>query len=167
MFCQMAKKIFLDARSEPVFFTLLGISCHLKDYRLSYLLNQQLGFSFIKRDDLRVMSSVTKEENEFSFYTFRNEERMNTYYLIANRSQDFILVPEIRQFDFLLVVEGKYTKSEKDSMMKTIRLLQNILTIFEVKFTEIRNYENLLTDIEMHVMNIQKTPKIKYQPKIN
>ena len=161
----MAKKIYLDIRSEPALFTLLGISCHLRDYRLSYLFNHHLGFSFIKRDDLRIISSTNKGEAAFSFYIYWNEERLNTFYLIANRSQDFVLVQEMKQFDFLLIVEGKYNKVEKDFMMKTIRSLPSILTVFEIRFTEIKNYESLLTDIEMHVMNIQKVPKIKYQPK--
>lgn len=161
----MAKKIYLQARSEPAFFTLLGISCHLRDYRLSYLLNQHLEFSFIKRDDLHIIPSSNKGQADFSFYSYRNEERLNYFYLVANRSQSFLLIPEMRQFDFLLIVEGKYNKAEKDPMIKTIRSLPGILTIFEVKFSEIKNHENLLTDIELHVMKIQKVPKIKYQPK--
>ena len=160
----MAKKIYLDARSEPAFFTLLGISCHLRDYRLSYLFNHHLGFSFIKQDDLRIVPFSNKEHAEFSFYSFRNEERLTTFYLISNRSQSFFLVPEMKQFDFLLIVEGKYNKSEKDPLIKVIRSLPGVLTIFEIKFTEIKNYESLLSDIEMHVMNIQKVPKLKYQP---
>jgi hypothetical protein len=162
----MAKKIHMEVRPEPAFFTLLGISCHLKDYRFSYLFNHHLGFSFIKRDDLRVTLSPNQEQADFSFYSYRNEERLNSYYLISNRSQSFILVPEMRQFDFLLIVEGKYNKPEKDSMMKIIRSLPSVLTIFEIKFTEIKNYELLLNDIEMHVMNIHRLPKVKYQPKL-
>ena len=161
----MAKRIHLEVRPEPAFFTILGISCHLRDYRLSYLINHHLGFSFIKRDDLRIIPASDKEQAEFSFYSFRNEENLNTFYLIANRSQSLILVPEMKQFDFLLIVDGKYNKTEKDAMMKTLRSLPSILTIFEIKFTEIKNHESLLTDIEMHVMNIRKLSKIKYQPK--
>jgi len=159
----MAKKIYLDVRSDPALFTLLGISCHLRDYRLSYLFNHHLGFSLIKRDDLRIISSPDKGQTEFSFYSYRNEERLNTFYLIANRSQSFILVPEMKQFDFLLIVEGRYNKGEKNVMIKTIRSLPGVLTVFEINFTEIKNYESLLTDLEIHSMNIHKLPKIKYQ----
>ena len=161
----MAKKIYLDVRSEPAFFTLLGISCHLRDYRLSYLFNHHLGFSFIKRDDLRINSSFNKAQTEFSFYSYRNEEHLNSFYLIANRSQDFILVPEMKQFDFLLIIEGEYKKAEKDILLKTLRSLPGVLTVFEIRFAEIKNHESLLTDIEMHIMNIHKVSKLKYQPK--
>jgi hypothetical protein len=163
----MAKKVYLGVRSEPAFFTLLGISCHLRDYRLSYLFNFHLGFTFVKNDDLRIISSPAQGEAEFSFYSYRDEERYNSYYLIANRSPSFTLVPEMKQFDFLLIVEGRFNKPEKDAMLRTIRKLPNILTVFETRMEEIRNIENLLTDVEMHITNIRKLPKIKYQPKIN
>lgn len=160
----MAKKMYLDAKPESAYFTLLGISCHLKDYRLSFLLNQNLGFSFIKWDDLTFSSYLHEVESGFSFYRYHDEERLTTYHLIANRSEEFALVPENKQLDFLLFLEGKATRQEKDSLVKAIRSIQGVLTVFEIRLTEIRNYEILLTDIEMHVMNILKTPKTQYQP---
>ena len=161
----MAKKIYLDDKPDPVFYTLLGISCHLKDYRLSFLLNQHLGFAFAKMDDLRVNSPVHKSEADFSFYNSFNEEKLFSYYLIANRSQDFILVPEMKQIDFILFVEGKCNKQGRGSLIKKIRMVPGILTAIEIDFAAIKNIENLLTDIEMHVMNIRKIPKIRYQPR--
>jgi hypothetical protein len=165
MFLQMAKKVSLKVRPEPVLFTLLGISCHLKDYRLSYLLNNNLGIFFTKHDDLRISAAGSRDETEFSFYLFRDEERLNTYYLIANRSQDFVLVPELKQFDFLLVVEGAIGTGEKEFLLKIIRGIPGVLTVVENELTGIKNYENLLTDVEMHMMNIQKSTSLKYQPK--
>ena len=161
----MAKRVYLGVRAEPAYFTLLGISCHLRDYRLSYLINLHLGFSLVKRDDLKITSSSNQGEAEFSFFSYRDEERFNSYYLIGNRSESFTLVPEMKQFDFLLFVEGKFNKPEKDALTKTILKLPGILTLFETNITQLKNFENLLTDLEIHTMNVNKSPQTKYQPK--
>ena len=49
----MAKKFLTETRSEPALYTLLGISCHLRDYHLTYLLNEKLELEFIKEDDFQ------------------------------------------------------------------------------------------------------------------
>lgn len=162
----MAKRVYIGLRSEPALITLLGISCHLRDYRLSHMFSAHLGFSFIRRDDLKIRNT-SNQETEYSFYTWRDEERQNLYYLVSNRAQSVSLIPEMKQFDFLLFVEGKFNKPEKDYTMKTLRAVPGILTVFEMQLQDIRNLEILLADIEMHLMNIHKVPKIKYEPKTN
>jgi hypothetical protein len=159
----MAKKVFLEIHSSPTYYTMIGISCHLKDYRLSFLLNRQMEYSLVKLEDLKALLPGKKEQTEFSLYHYRDEDRYNNYSLIANRNQECILVPGLKQTDFLLLVEGEFKKNQKDSLLKTIRSIPNILTAFEIQLTEIRNYEFLLTDIEMHLMNVFKKPKSKFQ----
>ena len=150
----MAKKVFLESRSEPVLFTLFGISCHLKDFRLSYHLNQNLEFSLVKMDDFR----------DFSFYYCRDEDNFNSYYLLGNRSQEAILMPDLKQTDFLLLVEGPLKKVQKERLLAKIKEIQTVLTAFEVRFETIRHADIILTDIELHLMNIMKMAKIKYSP---
>jgi hypothetical protein len=150
----MAKKILIETRSETVFFTLFGISCHLKDYRLSFLLNKKLDLEFIKMEDF----------TGYSFYFCRDEDHFNAYYLLGNRGQDAILFPGLKQTDFILLVEGPFKKIQKDRLLENIRGIQNVLTSFEIRFETIKNYETVLTDLEIHLMNIQKESKVKYSP---
>jgi hypothetical protein len=162
----MARKVFLDVKAEPVFFTLIGISSHVKDYRISFLLNTHLGFDFRKLEDLKITLTPKKDSTGFSLYHYRDEDFFNDYYLVANRSQEYVLAPEVKQVDFLLIVEGAFRKAQKDSLIKAIRSIPNVLTAYEVNLAEIRNHETLLNDMEMHFMNIHKENKIKYQPKV-
>jgi hypothetical protein len=150
----MAKKILIETRSEPALFTLLGVSCHLKDYRLSYLLNKKLELEFVKMEDF----------TGYSFYFCRDEDRFNAYYLLGNRSQDTILFPGLKQTDFILLVEGPFKKVQKDKLLENMRGIQNVLTAFEIRFETIKNYETVLTDLEIHFMNINRESKIKYSP---
>jgi hypothetical protein len=160
----MAKKVHLDARDAPVYFTLIGISCHLKDYRLSYLLNYHIPAEFVKLEDMKIIPQSKKEPSGFSFYYFRDEDRFNTYSLLSNRNQESVLVPEMKQTDFVLVIEGEFRKPQKDALLKNIRSIPSVLTSYEIKFAEIKNYETLLSEIELHVMNTFKETKKQYKP---
>jgi hypothetical protein len=150
----MAKKVFLESRAEPTFFTLIGISCHLKDYRISYHLNQKLDLSLTKMDDFL----------GYSFYFCRDDDCFNAYYLLGNRGPELILLPDLKQTDFLLLVEGPVKKAQKERLLEKIRGIQNVLTAFEVRFETIKNYTLMLSDLELHLMNILKEAKIKYSP---
>ena len=161
----MSKKIFLEIRSEPAIFTLIGISCHLKDYRISFLLNKHLGLDFLKLEDLKITLTDKKDPAEFSRYLYYDEDYFNSYYLISNRNEEYVLAPEIKQVDFLLIVEGEFKKAQKDRLIRSIRNIPNILAAYEIKFAEIKNYEAILNDIEMHLINITKEKKINYHSK--
>lgn len=143
----MAKKIMLESRSEASYFTLAGISCHLKDYRLSYLLNHKLQSGFKKMEDL---------PGEYSLYFYADEECRNTYNLISNRNEERVLFPELKQTDFLLMVEGPFKKVQLDKLLKAIRTIPNVLTAFEIQIGTLKNLAGFLSDLELHYMNIKK-----------
>jgi hypothetical protein len=157
----MAKKILLETRTEPAFFTLIGISCHLMDYRLLYAFNNQLDFNFIKEKDFPAVSVEQKTESSFSFYTYKDEDHRNSFYLFANKNPDFYLLPTLKQADFLLLIEGPITKPRKESLLNGIRSIPKVLTSFEIKFTQVKNYEAFLTDLELHIMEIEREKKQK------
>jgi len=158
----MAKKFQIETRSEPALFTLIGISCHIKDYRLSYLLNQKVELNFQKMEDMVSSTAAQRKSDTFSFYYCCDEDQFNTYYLLSNRGQESVLVNELRQTDFLLLVEGPFKKSQLDTLLKTIRLIPQVLACFEIKFPILKNFENILTDLELHYMTISRESKIKY-----
>jgi hypothetical protein len=157
----MAKKILLKSRSEPAIYTLIGISCHLMDYRLIHLLNKELGFTFSKEDDFEINLTVHKQVSAFSLYSYKDEDQRNSYYLIANFSQDIVLIPEFKHTDFIMLIEGDLKKQTKDNLLKGIRSIHKVMTAFEIKVTEIKHPEMFLADLEMHITDIHKENKQK------
>ncbi|MCX6286934.1 MAG: IPExxxVDY family protein [Bacteroidetes bacterium] len=152
----MAKKIMLESRAEASFFTLAGVSCHLKDYRLSFLLNQNLHTGFRKMDDLT---------GNLSLYFYLDEECRNSYYLICNRSEEKVLFPELKQTDFVMLVEGPFKKTQLDRLLKTIRAIPNVLTAFEIQVSSLKNFSGFLADLELHLMKIKIESKT-YKPTV-
>jgi hypothetical protein len=150
----MAKKILIETRSEPALFTLIGLSCHLRDYHLTYLLNEKLELEFIKEEDF----------HSYPFFFCRDENCFNTYYLLGNRGQESFLMPEMKQADYLLLVEGPFKKAQKDRLIKNIRQIENILMVFEINFGVLKNFDTMLNDLEIHFMNIHKESKTKFTP---
>ncbi len=158
----MAKKFHLETRSEPALFTLIGISCHIKDYRLSYLLNRHLELDFRKMEDLVSPGIPQREPDMFSFYYCYDENSFNSYYLLSNLGQESILINELKQTDFLLLIEGPLKKDQLDELLRTIRSIPQVLTCFEIRFSTVKNFENLLADLELHYSNITRKMQIKY-----
>jgi hypothetical protein len=160
----MAKKILLKSRSEPALYTLIGISCHLMDYRLLHMLNKELGFNFSKEDDFEIKASEQQHHTAFSLYSYKDEDQRNAYYLIANFSQDIVLIPEFKHTDFIMLIEGDLKKQTKDTLLKGIRSIPKVITAFEINVTDIKHPEMFLTDFEIHITNIRKETKQKIKP---
>lgn len=160
----MTKKIHLETRQEPTLFTLIGISCHDKDYRLSFLLNQHLGLALVKMDDLPVSASSNHAPDSFSLYFCEDEDHYNVYYLLINRGQDTFLFPTMKQTDFFLLIEGPFKKNQKDQILSRIKGVPNVLTGFEINFSSLKNFETLLTELELHCSGLQREAKLKFSP---
>jgi hypothetical protein len=159
----MTKKLLLKTRSEPAYYTLVGISCHLMDYRFLHFLNSELGVNFRKEDDLKIHIPNIDQPVAFSFYSYTDEDQRNFYYLVSNFSQDFILVPEFRHIDYMLMIEGDFKKKKKDSLLSIIRSIPKVQAALEIKIANIKNAELFLTDIEMHISDIHQEIKSNRQ----
>jgi hypothetical protein len=157
----MAKKILLHTRSEPAFFTLIGISCQLMDYRLIHALNKDLGSSFSKEEDFRTEETPKRPAASFSLYHYRDDDNRNTYYLISNKSQEIMLLPELKHTDFFMLIEGVFRNPAKENLLRTIRSIPRVMAAFEVNIRDVKSPETFLTDLEMHFTNIRKETRQK------
>jgi hypothetical protein len=157
----MARKIKLKTRPEPVSFTILGISCLLMDYRFMHLINKAMDVNFSRENDLTSSFPASGRPETFSFYSFKDEDQRNVYYLISNLNEDFILLPELKHIDYIMLIEGDFKKKKKDTLLTLIRSVPKVQMAFEIKVTDFKNAESFLTDVEMHISNIQRETKSK------
>ena len=121
----MAKKIVLDSRSEPAFFTFIGISCHMLDYRLLFEFNRKLDVNFTREADFGGLTASPGNPSSFSFYVYKDEDQRLSYYLLSNRNQEGVLFPSLKQTDFIVVIEGVMKKQKK--------VLINLLRLQKIK----------------------------------
>jgi hypothetical protein len=123
-------------------FSLLGISCHEKDYRLCWLLNTQLGFDFRRADDLL----FHYEHGDYNFPVFEHDTDENTAdcTLLKNRLSGAILLPELSQIDFLLKVDSP--DEDISALAKRIRNIPQVVGTFEIDVPKLRSKDNLILD---------------------
>jgi len=138
-------------------YSLIGISCHLKDYRLIYSINKALNCDLKKYDDLIIYPVKGKKENSFSFYSF--SEDFIEYYIISNRNPDGLLISEQKQIDYIFVLRGQIDKKKEKSILGSIRKIPSVLTAFEISIDTVRNLNVILSDLELHQLKIRKENK--------
>ena len=146
----MAKRMLLSGGPEPASYTLIGISTQLRDYRLSFLVNQALEFSLAKFEDISIVPDGKKEPVCFSIFSYRDEDQFTNYHLLSNRAGDQFLIPKYRHSDYILFVEGKLKKSRKSELMARIRQIANVLAVFEIPAAEVKNLDTILSDLELN-----------------
>jgi len=136
-------KLVLNVEYDFDFF-LLGISCHEKDYRLSWALNNSLHIELAKENDLQIDAKKNSKPLMHSIFTFDNEQEYRQYYLISNRGSNGFLVPEQKQADYFLLIKGSLMTEDKPSIIKRVKETSMVLTAFEIDPNQLKSKENLL-----------------------
>ncbi|MEI6900404.1 MAG: IPExxxVDY family protein, partial [Bacteroidota bacterium] len=98
-------------------------------------------------------------EEGYAFYLYRDEDQRLTFYLISNRNQGNLLLPALKQLDYIMIIEGELTKERKQALLSAIRAIPKVITAFEIRFSELKNHESFLTDIEFHILGINRGAK--------
>lgn len=127
---------------EDYDFELIGICSHVKDYRLSWEINKVLGFDLVKDENLEL--TFRGEKQNFSFFSFLDDENLTEYYLINNRSESGILIPEEKKADYFLLIKGVLRGGEKESLISEIGSIKNVLTTYDIEVEELKSKNNLL-----------------------
>ena len=136
-------KLVLDIEYE-FDFTLIGVSCHEKDYRLSWALNNNLNLELAKTKDLKIDSKKYKEPLSHSMFAFVSEEQYRQYYLISNKGTQVLLVPEQKAADFFLLIKGTLLNDDKAIILKKVKDTPGVLTAFGIDPNKLKSKENLL-----------------------
>ena len=155
----MAKKLSskFDFSSE---YTLIGISCHLKDYRLTFFLNNKLHLHLSRIDDF-VQEGPDKTDLNYSVYFYKCLETQNNFCLISNHHSDGKLIPTIGSVDYFLLIENEIPNDRKKELIKDIKTIPNILTAYELDLAKVKNIHQLLAELELQFIenkNIKKNP---------
>ena len=128
--------------NEPEF-RLIGISCHQKDYRAAWAVGQALDVIFEKQEDWAI--NMRKKDQfvvaVFSYYTVLTENY--SFGLVANLNENRALVPELSQFDYMLIISGIIDSEYEEALL--IRLKRHPLIQFCVFYDPltIKNWESL------------------------
>lgn len=128
---------------EPSYdFTLIGISCHEKDYRLGWALNHIAEFRFERSDNF--IPDDKKPEEVFPRYEFHDEELFRSYILVANQFGSRIMFPELNGIDYLMLITGNSDNHEIEQVLERIHRIDFVILASELDVMKIKNRETLL-----------------------
>ena len=139
----MAPKKKLFVHNDYDFF-LFGISCGEKPYRLCWALNNQFKATFSKDKDMEVQEKNHNAQAKFPVFVYHNEEMFTDYRIILNKSENKFLVPEFKQADYLLMVQGTLPSVEKNFILKKVKEVTFVQTAFEIDPKKIKSKENFI-----------------------
>lgn len=134
-------KLKLDLEPDPDV-TVIGISCHERDYRLCWSINRAFDLELARRaTDLA--DEGTGRTASYAAYDHVDEPTQARYTLIANHSGDGVLLKEQRHADYFLVVDNELMERTPD-LLDRVRSTEFVLTAFPVPFAQLRAGHKLL-----------------------
>ena len=134
-------KLFLEI-PEDYDFSLIGISCHAKNYKLCWELNDKLELDLHRGPDHTVELNPEIEDRH-AIYDFLDEENQVEYYLIENLGSESYLAPELKEADFFLMIKGAYSQLNAD-INKSLMNVRNVLAAFTIQPEKLKSRQNFL-----------------------
>jgi hypothetical protein len=138
------KKIhkLVSESNEPL--SLIGIVSHENDYRLSWAFNQYLNLKFIKTSSLTLEHPKREENPVFSVFKFDDEECFVQYFLIANKSENGFLVPELKNVDYILKITGDIKELSIKELVVKIKKMEFVNTAFIIEDLSAKGFKNII-----------------------
>lgn len=144
----MAKKSYLEGNFSEGY-SLFGIVCGLPDFRATHFLNQYGNLNLKKYNDF---SLLQQPKTGFSWYAFSNEEMRRDYYLIQNKNRTKILMPALRNFDYLLLMFGNFTTPYLEEFLTALRKTPHVAAVFKQDLNSLKNGDLLIEKNELHAI---------------
>lgn len=127
---------------EEYDFSLIGISCHAKDFRLCFELNKLLEIDLTRAKDLEIISKNTT--GNYALFEYIDEDNFLDYYLISNRGEKGFLIPEHKTIDFLLQLKGATNEDIEEELISKICSLSIVLTAYQIDVDSLKSKQNLI-----------------------
>lgn len=138
------KKKHILSFEDEVDFEMIGICSHHSDYRLVWGINDKIKLKLVKSDeDLCNTNKKGETVSEHSMYTFVDEENRLEYYLVKNKAQGKLLIPEKGAIDYLLFLCNN-SSVELTGLLKELKGIDSVLAAYEFDPSEIPSTENIV-----------------------
>ncbi|HPD54949.1 MAG: IPExxxVDY family protein [Bacteroidota bacterium] len=139
----MKKVVLRIDENEQYGFVLIGIVCQHRDYRLCREINLALDISLARDNDFEVFTKKRMEAMTFTRFSFTNEEE-DEYYMLANKGDGGMLLPEQKQIDYFLLIRPGRNEIDSGNLLPELKKIPMILGAYAFEPKELKSRENLL-----------------------
>jgi len=121
-----AKKNVIKLKTDNMsVFTVIGISSHENDYRLSWSINDYIGLAFSQNDSL-----VADSGKEFTLFVHEDSEKRLT--IISNRCDNGFLLEKHKNLDFFLKFDALLSEAEISAWLHELRKVPLVSTAYHI-----------------------------------
>lgn len=144
----MAKKLKLNVKYVPEF-EVLGLFSSLSEHRLCWFVNSLLNIKLYREKDVLLYPYRAESPVLFPFYIYKDKTLMINYYIIKNRAEDHVLLPEPKNLDYLMLLRAKDIRIDLDDMVNRLRKIPQIsMAVWFKEPGKVKNLDSLLYDFE-------------------
>lgn len=105
-------------------FLSFGLSCHQKDFRMAWFLNQLLRFEF-KRSQIEIVDKLGIP-HFYPLFKHHDAQHHLNYFLLNNLSDSIPLIKQYKQFNMFILVEGYIDLFDMDLFTQKLQTLETI-----------------------------------------
>lgn len=120
-------------------FLLFGLVSGHKATRVAHVLNEQLAMNLERVPDLLLPDYNPQAEIGFSRFSWLDEENHLDYYLLTNKEVGLMLMPDLRQFDYLLIIRGGIEFFDSQGLIAKGMKISDIQLIASIEQERIRS----------------------------
>ncbi|MCK5822281.1 MAG: IPExxxVDY family protein [Bacteroidales bacterium] len=110
---------------------LFGLLTDVRDYKITWILNQTLGIGLRRVDDLVWSHKKLAQKQSFPHYK-DTETSLGTVQLIQNNSSEMIRIPEYRHVDYLLLINNLPGLLDETNWINMLRTNPEIRGIYKL-----------------------------------
>ena len=125
-------------------FSLLGISSHENDYRLSWVLNNLLKTKLTRTGPLSIRKDKNSDLMQFSVSHFSDDECFLSIHLISNRSSDGYLFDVYKNLDFFLKISGEDYEEQSKMILEKLKASPDISFALLLDLNQMKNKQWLI-----------------------
>lgn len=145
----MAAKLTLDmAAMQEEFFAdaaLIGLVCTLPVSRLCWLLNKRFDISFTRQPDMDIcLQKSPAKQHYFSIYAYNIPLSETRYLLYKLKSSTEALLPELKQLDYLWMIQSSCAETEAAAFTTLLRDMPEIQLAQTITPDRLKNISHLL-----------------------
>jgi len=125
-------------------FKLIALVTVMRGYRLCWSINQVFHFDFVKQADLVIENPRKKQRSSHDHFLHKDNLNLCTFSVVANGSQSYWILPEIKQVSYLIKISGEWHPTTIGDMIEKLNKIPNIQTAFELDIDNLKSKDNLL-----------------------
>ncbi|MFO7722973.1 MAG: IPExxxVDY family protein [Bacteroidales bacterium] len=127
-----------------------GIVSSLPDYRFVHFLNKELHFRMVRTSDLVISSK--QGQHAHPFYYYADPQYGIGFCLAGNRGDNGLLVPGLKNIDYLLLMMQFTERYPLKEALATLRQIPGVVLVQQIDTAKIAGASDIFGLIELHIL---------------